>query len=575
MAINTNDGSGLRVFPAIPQIPDNLGKLDVGAIYDGVVKGLNASTAMGNNLAGQQTTQAVLANQAAQAGSQQALIPSNQSAVLAQNSGTVAQTPLRTASLATTVGAQEATTPSQVQSTVAKNNLDTLNSDVSKIYAEAGLKYAPEIADDTGQLQTGLLTRLKASNGGMVTSPLTGPNGQALGSLIAYVGPDGQPRTQVVPVPFGQLARINTGVKYQPIGTVTNPDTGQPIAMQYQAIYQNAAGGITKGEVVKTAIGEPAPGELYQAPQPGGAGQGGAAGAASPQAAGAPPAVAPGSAQPTMPPAPGAALTAATPGTVPATGTAPAAGGTGGIAQPSPTGAPAAPVGRIEAQVQAEQEKTVQKQRNDRLAELTAVKSANDQLSNAINQTAGDVSKEQDSALGSGPLVGHITVGRPEVQQVQQDIGRFATQIMSTVKNIRNVNEFNAVTANVPRATDYPAVQNEKIAYLRHLTGIIGQRADLEAQLLHDNPKMDVNTADRLVTEKIPLTAEPPSSGGGPTPGAPLATPAPQAPAQPAASGPPPQAVAFLKANPSTQAAFDAKFGQGSAAAALGGSPAQ
>ena len=104
---------------------------------------------------------------------------------------------------------------------------------------------------------------------------------------------------------------------------------------------------------------------------------------------------------------------------------------------------------------------------------------------------------------------------RPTVNQVQSDIGDFANRIMSTVKNIRNVNEFNAVTSSIPRATDLPEVQNEKIQKLQAVTQVLSQRNDLKEQLLRANPDMDPDQADQKASQQIPFPASVMGGGAG------------------------------------------------------------
>ena len=69
MAINSNPGTGERVFAEAPAIPSNVGKLDVGAIYDQVAKGLARSegigTAVRQGLAGAADTSTDVQKQAA------------------------------------------------------------------------------------------------------------------------------------------------------------------------------------------------------------------------------------------------------------------------------------------------------------------------------------------------------------------------------------------------------------------------------------------------------------------------------------------------------------------------------
>lgn len=153
---------------------------------------------------------------------------------------------------------------------------------------------------------------------------------------------------------------------------------------------------------------------------------------------------------------------------------------------------------------QAEQDQTM---RNQEFTGITTQRDSLSQMGFALSQMGEDIKKEQSSPLGSGPLVGSSAMGmlRPSVRQVSTDIGDFATRIMSTVKNIRNINEFKAVTASIPKADDQPSVQNEKLAKLQAINQVLTQRNDFKEQVLRADPKLSPDQADQQATEKFPF----------------------------------------------------------------------
>lgn len=165
------------------------------------------------------------------------------------------------------------------------------------------------------------------------------------------------------------------------------------------------------------------------------------------------------------------------------------------------------------AQVQAEtkpavaQTIAVDKMRNDALQEVASQRSSLQQMGFAIQNMQQDVAREQQSALGSGPISGSdiMAIVRPSARQVNADIGNFTNQIMSTVKNIRNVNEFRSVTSMIPRASDPADVQNRKLQRLAQINQALSQRNDYTEQLLRDNPTMDPAAAQNQAAQKFPI----------------------------------------------------------------------
>ena len=151
--------------------------------------------------------------------------------------------------------------------------------------------------------------------------------------------------------------------------------------------------------------------------------------------------------------------------------------------------------------------------RNQGFTDISSQRDALNQMGFAISNIGKDIGNEQASPIAAGAsrflgpsIVGKLPGGAP-VQQVQQDIGDFANRIMSTVKNIRNVNEFRAVTASIPSADDQPAVQNEKLAKLQTINQVLGQRNDYKETALRADPSLTPDQADAQATVKYPFPA--------------------------------------------------------------------
>ena len=155
------------------------------------------------------------------------------------------------------------------------------------------------------------------------------------------------------------------------------------------------------------------------------------------------------------------------------------------------------------------QNEAVNTQRNKGFEDISSQRDALGQMGFAIGNIGQDLQAEQSSTLGSGPLVGSSAAAmvRPSVRQVQQDIGDFATRIMSTVKNIRNINEFRAVTASIPHPDDQASVQNEKLAKLQQVNQVLTQRNDYKEQVLRADPALTPDQADQQATVKYPFPA--------------------------------------------------------------------
>lgn len=141
---------------------------------------------------------------------------------------------------------------------------------------------------------------------------------------------------------------------------------------------------------------------------------------------------------------------------------------------------------------------------------FTDISTQRDALSSmgyAIGKMGDDIKAQQDSALGSGPITSNpiLAAIRPTSRQVDADIGDFANRIMSTVKNIRNINEFRAVTSSIPKSSDPAPVQNEKLQKLWTINQVLGQRNDYKESLLRANQALDPDDADKQAVAKFPF----------------------------------------------------------------------
>ena len=155
-------------------------------------------------------------------------------------------------------------------------------------------------------------------------------------------------------------------------------------------------------------------------------------------------------------------------------------------------------------------------QRNQAFTDISTQRDALNQMGFAVSNLGTDLQKEQASpaSMLASRVFGPNLTGKVSgsVNAVDQDIGDFANRIMSTVKNIRNVNEFRAVTASIPRADDQASVQNEKLAKLNTINQVLNQRNDYKEQALRADPTLQPDQADQQATVKYPF----PSSIIGP-----------------------------------------------------------
>lgn len=148
-------------------------------------------------------------------------------------------------------------------------------------------------------------------------------------------------------------------------------------------------------------------------------------------------------------------------------------------------------------------------QRNQAFNDISNQRDALGQMSFYISKLGDDLKNEQASpvAAAASRILGPGLVGMVSdpVRQVQQDIGDFATNIMSKVKNVRNINEFNAVTASLPHADDQPSVQNEKLEKLQQVNQVLSQRNDYMEKALRGNPSITRDQADLQAAQQYPF----------------------------------------------------------------------
>jgi len=155
------------------------------------------------------------------------------------------------------------------------------------------------------------------------------------------------------------------------------------------------------------------------------------------------------------------------------------------------------------------QTEAINKERNQDFNDISNQRDALGQMNFYISKLGDDLKAEQASpvAAGASRILGPGLVGKVSdpVRQVQQDIGDFATNIMSKVKNIRNINEFNAVTASLPHADDQPSVQNQKLEKLQQVNQVLSQRNDYMEKALRGNPSITRDQADLQATQQYPF----------------------------------------------------------------------
>lgn len=174
------------------------------------------------------------------------------------------------------------------------------------------------------------------------------------------------------------------------------------------------------------------------------------------------------------------------------------------------------------------QTEAVNTQRNQAFTDISAKRDSLNQAAFSISQLGDDIEKEdqhpiaEKAAIFLGPgIVGKFGTSGASVAQVASDMGDFANKVMSTVKNLRNFYEYQAVTSNLVKPDQPKEVQHENLAKLQTVNKILGQRNDYQETALRDNPALTPDQADAQAVSKYPfpssiiaplVIAKPPSS---------------------------------------------------------------
>lgn len=260
MALNSG-GFALSALPHAPPVPSNVGKLDVQSIYDRVVQGQQTSEALRTALARQQATDAQLGAARATALATQQVAPVQAGADVA--------TANRTTALASPaiVGKEVAKTSTgldaDLQTEQARRDnerfLNSLTPAQRIVLASQGPStgtVANTIRDPNGNVTS--TTEKTAVVGGQpvplartqtnypstpILTPLPGPNGTSLGTVLMSVGPNG-PTMQHVGAPLAALNNMNAGTTYGLIGQ--RKDEGGNDKFMVQAYTHSVAGGAPK-----------------------------------------------------------------------------------------------------------------------------------------------------------------------------------------------------------------------------------------------------------------------------------------------------------------------------------------
>ncbi len=498
--LETTDRGSLSDLPATPQIPQNIGKVDVGAIYDRVAQALQISHAIANEPLTTAQNAAQAGTAIAQAGAQRQVLPSQTAATIAENQAASQQAPIKTRLLSTQTNRLTNTEQSDTAAKNAKNNEDKLQSDLNSIYANAGIKYGPEQADAVGKAKSNLIHKINTTPGGLYNEPVVGPNGVPIGSVIGYMGPNG-PEVHAMPIPTMMARQGSSFSAPKLIGAgKPNPQTGEPMTDQYQIDELNPFGLIVKSFVREVPHGAPAP---Y------GPDQGSGVGANAPSAPVDSP-TAPAASSPATTTSPSSLLSA------------PAAGSNKPLASPSQDRAPAFqnrtlatstvpiplppginPNSEAAVNYRIKTQERLDKQKSDDLATLTARAGTIGSTQASLATLRDDLNSEQDSLLGSGPGVGRIPF-RPTVNEVSGDKANFVQQTIGKLKGVGRItdNELKFAIGNFPAADMQPEVQNKRYDFWLNLANAAQHRNEYATELV--NQGYDLPTADKLAIQKFP-----------------------------------------------------------------------
>jgi len=278
MALQTQ-GFQLQALPPLPQIPDNVGKIDVKAIYDRVNQALNTGQSLATDRSRQEAENAQLGAQRSTALAQQAVLPSQTEANIRQNvrSSALASPAIVAGEVNKTQAGLDAdlaaeqlrrdnarfqATLTPAQRLVLASNGPAKASTGSTVLSPDGKTFqsTQSTTANVGGENVPISTSTETSPATPVLTPLPGINGTSLGTAVTTVGPDGKPTVHVAAAPLGALNNIVTGTNYQKIGE--RRDEQGNVKEIYQAFTTSAAGGQPKpvGAPVETLQGSGPPG---------------------------------------------------------------------------------------------------------------------------------------------------------------------------------------------------------------------------------------------------------------------------------------------------------------------------
>ncbi len=477
-ALNTN-GFALSALPRAPDIPSNIGKIDVKAIYDAVQHGLSVADAvrLGAPRESLERAQDQLGTQTAIAGQQR--LPFATQADIAQNQASASQ------NAPDLIGARHALASTQIGAdTTGQQNRQTVLSTVGSMspiaqtaLAETGKLPTSETSgvgrDANGNIvvkrdssvaigDTSVPTNTSTSTGpgGPQITPLpTGANGVSPGWVVTTVGPDGQLQSHVAPAPQAMFkATLSSPVRFA--GSPVDPATGQIPNDEYEVIRRTALGDEPTSIILKVPHGSPPPGELI-----------------SPRGTAAP-----------------AGGTAA-----PAGGTAAPAGGAaapaGGAAAPAPF------VGRIGFELAAKNKQEALNDLASSAESTNALKANIDHAAQAIQQY------NQDSVLPN--YVRSKLPFLPSVQAVNAAKSQFVSDIMGKLRGAGRVTqqEVQYASSAYPSAEQAQPVQESNIAYLRELSDVVSNRRVYEYNAIKEG--LLPSDAKMAAIQKYPILPPP------------------------------------------------------------------
>lgn len=461
MAGLRTEGFGLSTLQKSPDVPSNVGKLDVQAIYDRTRQGLETAEALDTSMA------------------RQAAVNEEAKARVAQSQALETTAPAQAQADVATARRQQLLASPTITSSEATNKLAGLDADLAAEQLRRSKERALLLARDSmtpaqqvifdqngpstttagsvqrtpaGQLLSSSTKSAKIGNETVPiatqtsespSTPLITPisaNGQPIGAAVSSVGPDGKQSTHVAPIPFGALAKQATGGTFSEyVGPQLDAQTGKPIADTYYTYTPNAVGGLTKSaKPISVAFGSPAPGrplsEFY------------GHGATQDQQA-------PAGAQPSPQTSQGAQ------------GTPTAA---------APTDAVQSGGGRIAATLNA-------KNRLDTLNELATERTLNDSAQVNVNRIENAVNEMNKDSLLPNYVAGKLAF-IPSVQNLNAAVSQFAQDIVQKFKGAGRVTqqEVNFAKASYPQPEQAESVQRKSIQYLKNFVDTVNNRINYE-----------------------------------------------------------------------------------------------